>query len=307
MRDVGLQKYTKKSVLNVGFICVTGPQGVGKTSFVTALLRSDYKKSNKQRYKTSLEFVRSLRSTGYYPSLKMPQHLYFSNTDIALRGSLSRPKAKCWFIDTQRLALPNDLFEVQYFPQGSVVFISEADLQLSNRDWHGLNNYMISLIKFVRHNQMTIIFDMQQDGMLDKALRGLETERFEILEKGEMSKFLKRIRWRYDWCRPQLLLSRENKVKSGIKFSVFKQREAFHRGSFRYFGNIFKCYNSFTGINYFINGLQNYETINHPICDLTPESVSKYCKMFPLVRQAKNDKSLLNAKIKKEVKNLIAD
>ena len=120
MRDVGLQKYTKKSVLNVGFICVTGPQGVGKTSFVTALLRSDYKKANKQRYKTSLEFVRSLRSTGYYPSLKMPQHIYFSNTDIALRGSLRRPKAKCWFIDTQRLALPNDLFEVQYFPQGSV-------------------------------------------------------------------------------------------------------------------------------------------------------------------------------------------
>ena len=129
--------------------------------------------------------------------------LYFSNNKIILD---KRRGIETWEVDLPRLGLPNDDFEVQYLPRGSAVFIQEADILAFCRDWETLNNYLVNLIKFVRHNLITLFFDMQVGGALDKALRRLLVGMYYVVKSGVSRFFIfwKRQKWKFLYIRNQL-------------------------------------------------------------------------------------------------------
>ena len=146
----------------------------------TAIFRTDYKYWRKWRYAQGRELARQ-----YYElngiRLDVSETLYFSSPSIVLD---SRRGIKTWGIDLEKLGLPNDEYGVQYLPRGSVVFLHEVDVLAYCRDWQKLDRYLRLLAKYCRHNLITIIFDLQVGGDLDKALRNLVVDRYFVLSSG---------------------------------------------------------------------------------------------------------------------------
>ena len=177
---MNLTRVLKKEPLPVGFYNICGEQGAGKTSLATALLRTDYKRWCKYRYNLACE-----QAQEYYEAngirLDIDKTLYFSSTEIILD---SRRGIKTHEIDLERLGLPNPDYEVQYLPRGSVVFIMEADILAYCHNWQSLSDYLRNLIKYCRHQKLTIIFDMQVGGDLAKSLRNLTMGIYYVFKSG---------------------------------------------------------------------------------------------------------------------------
>ena len=139
---MNLTKMLKSAPLPSGFYAICGEQGAGKTSLAAALFKEDYRRHRKVRKEMAIDLARRFYADSGI-RLEISDTLYFSNNKIILD---KRKGVETWEVDLQRLGLPNDNFEVQYLPRGSVVFIQEADILAFCRDWESLNNYLINLI-----------------------------------------------------------------------------------------------------------------------------------------------------------------
>lgn len=271
-------KLLKQEPLPTGFYAICGKQGAGKTSLAVGLLRTDYKRWRKWRYNKANELAEAYRKINGI-RLDISTSLYFSNTPILLdrrRGIYTHK------IDLHELGLPNDDYEVQYLPRGSVVFIQEADILAYCRDWNNLSKYLRDLMKYVRHNLLTIIFDMQVGGSLDKALRELECGQFYVVSSGIKRFFLfwKCQKWKFLYSDPQL----NSTVKELTKLGVHIKLKVAEWGKFRVMGNVFDCYNSFSGVPYFLKGIENvgYQYREHVDGDLSVSGIERYCAAHPL-------------------------
>ncbi len=276
-------KMLKQAPFPSGFYSICGKQGVGKTSFAVGIMREDYKRWCKWRYSRAVEVLQNYyRSNGI--RLNIDPCLYFSNTPILLDR---RKGIYTHEIDLKRLGLPNPDYEVQYLPCGSFVFIQEADILAYCRDWNNLSEYLRNLIKYVRHNLLTIIFDMQVGGALDKALRDLLCGQFYVVKSGIKRYWLfwKRQRWKFIYTDPQLNAAVKELTKLGVHIKV----SVSDWGKFRVRGSVFDCYNSFSGLPYFLDGIENvgYQYKQHVDGDLSVLGIKQYCAAHPLAKAKK--------------------
>lgn len=270
----------RQEPLPSGVFVVRGPQGVGKTSFCAALLSADYKRWTKYRTEEGKKLARD-----YYKDnnikLNISDRLYFSNIKILLN---KKKKLYTHYIDVQRLGLPNPDFEVQYLPRGSVVYIQEADVLMFCRDYQELNAYLINLLKYVRHNLLTVIFDCQVDSALDKAVRRLTVGIYHIEKSydGRFFLFWRVRRWKFIYIHNQLNDVVKELATVGIKIKL----SVVQRGRFRCFGNIFERYNSFSGVPYFLNGIEkvNYVYKEFPKETFSIKDVGEFIQAHPLIR-----------------------
>ena len=263
-----------------GVFSVCGQQGVGKTSFCTALLRLDYKLWTKWRTAQGKELAAKYAAKNKI-KLEISNRLYFSNIKILLD---KKRKLYTHYIDVQRLGLPNPDFEVQYLPRGSVVYIQEADVLLFCRDYQSLNVYLINLLKYVRHNLLTVIFDCQVNGALDVAVRRLTVGVYHIEDSkdGRFFFFWKIRKWRFIYVKNQLNDVIKELASVGVKINV----SVVKRGRFFCFGNVFDYYNSFSGVAYFLKGIEKvgYKYLPHPVESLAINDIEKFVEVHPLVR-----------------------
>lgn len=266
--------------LESGVFVVRGPQGIGKTSFCASLLISDYKKWTKWR----TEEGKNLANAYYKDNrikLNVSDRLYFSNIKILLD---KRKKLYTHYVDVQRLGLPNPDFDVQYLPRGSVVYIQEADVLLFCRDYQELNAYLVNLLKYVRHNLLTIIFDCQVDSALDKAVRRLTVGIYHIENSfdGRFLLFWKVRKWRFLYIKNQL----NEVVKELATIGIRVKLSVVERGKYRCFGNIFERYNSFSGVAYFLNGIEKggYTYLEYPEESFKVEHIKAFVQAHPLAR-----------------------
>lgn len=289
-------KELKSAPLPSGFYSICGAQGAGKTSLATALLRTDYKYYREWRYEQALSLARE-----YYQKngikLDISKNLYFSKHKIVLDRSR---RITTHEIDIERLGLPNDDYVVQYLPRGSVVFIEEADVLAYCQNWQSLSVYLRNLIKYVRHNLLTIIFDMQVGGDLAKALRNLTVGQFYVVESGikRFMLFWKRQEWRFLYIRSQL----NNVAKEFSKLGVDIKIPVVEWGKFHVWGNVFDCYNSFSGVPYFLKGIEKvgYVYNDHVDGDLSIEGIARYCETHPLEQSDRSEEPKKRQEKKKE-------
>lgn len=277
---MNLTKEIKKAPLVSGFYTICGEQGAGKTSFATAILRTDYRYWRKWRYQQGRALADDYEAKNGI-ELDISETLYFSNTPILLDR---RKGIYTHEVDLQKLGLPNDDFEVQYFPRGSIIFIQEADVLAYCRDWDSLNEYLRALIKYVRHNLLTIIFDMQYGGDLDKALRNLTVGSYYMYESGvkRWLLFWRRQYWRFFFIRSQLNNAIKELSQLGVRFKI----PVVQRGKFRVFSDVFDCYDSFSGQRYFLKGIEKvgYLYREHVKGGLTVEDINSFVVQHPLSR-----------------------
>ncbi len=287
---MNLTRQLKKAPFPPGLYAINGCQGAGKTSSACAILRTDYKYWRKWRYEQGKNLaMRYFEGTGL--KLNVDKTLYFSSPSITLDR---RRGIKTWYIDLERLGLPNDEYDVQYLPRGSVVFLHEVDVLAYCRDWQSLDRYLRLLAKYCRHNLITIIFDLQVGGDLDKALRGLVIDRYFML-KSSVKRFLffwKRQRWDFLCIHNQLANTLKELSSFGFDTKELKVKLV-ERGKLRVWGDVFDYYNSFSGVPYFLYGIEKrgYEYIEQEEGDLTIEGIQRYVQQHPLAKAEKSDKA----------------
>ena len=302
---MNLTKDLRKAPLSVGFFNICGEQGAGKTSLATALLRTDYKRWRKYRYRLACDLAQE-----YYDcngiELDIDPVLYFSSTEIVLD---SRRGIKTHEIDLERLGLPNPDYEVQYLPCGSVIFIMEADILAYCHNWQQLSDYLRNLIKYCRHLKLTIIFDMQVGGDLAKALRNLTMGIYYVFTSG-IKRFL--LFWKIQqWQFLYVYNQRLNVVKEFSQYGIDIEKKIrvpiTEWGKFRVFGNVFSYYNSFSAVPYFLNGIDKvgYVYREHNEGDLSLEGIKAYCDSHPLVSSHKAQPSSCDKMSKKQVNEFI--
>lgn len=244
----------------------------------TAILRLDYKYWRKWRYEQGRELAREFYELNGI-RLDVSETLYFSSPSIVLDG---RKGITTHLIDLERLGLPNDEYDVQYLPRGSMVFIHEVDVLAYCRDWQKLDRYLRLLAKYCRHNLITIIFDLQVGGDLDKALRNLVVDRYFVLSSG-VKRFLlfwRRQTWKFLCIHNQ----NANALKELASFNVKLDDVICERGKLRVWGDVFSYYNSFSGVPYFLYGIEKhgYQYVEQEEGDLSVEGIKAYCKAHPL-------------------------
>ena len=295
---MNLSAILKKAPLSPGLYAINGSQGAGKTSFAAAILRTDYKYWRKWRYEQGVSLARD-----YFEAtdirLNIDKTLYFSSPSIVLD---KRHGIKTWSIDLERLGLPNDEYDVQYLPRGSVVFLHEVDVLAYCRDWQSLDRYLRLLAKYCRHNLVTIIFDLQVGSDLDKALRGLTIDRYFMLDSG-VKRFLlfwKRQQWDFLCIHNQLA----NALKELASFGIDLKLKIVERGKFRIWGDVFDFYNSFSGVPYFLYGIEKhgYEYIEQEEGDLSVEGIQRYLEQHPLSKSDKVQESKSPAEMSEQEK-----
>ena len=263
-----------------GVFVVRGQQGVGKTSFCAALLKADFRRWTKWRSQQAKELADKYAAKNKV-KLEISRRLYFTNIKILLD---KKRKLYTHYVDVQRLGLPNPDFEVQYLPRGSVVYIQEADVLLFCRDYQSLNVYLINLLKYVRHNLLTVIFDCQVDSALDAAVRRLTVGIYHIEESKDARFFFfwKIRKWKFIYIHNQLNEVVKELASVGVKIKV----SVVKRGRFFCFGNIFDHYNSFSGVPYFLHGIEKvgYKYLPHPVESLSINDINKFVEVHPLTR-----------------------
>lgn len=284
---MNLTKILKSAPFPPGLYAICGCQGAGKTSLATAILRTDYRYWRKWRYEQALSLARE-----YYAingiRLDISETLYFSSPSILLDR---RKGIKTHSIDLEQLGLPNDDYKVQYLPRGSVVFLHEVDVLAYCRDWQKLDRYLRLLAKYCRHNLITIIFDLQVGGDLDKALRNLVIDRYFVFQSG-VKRFLlfwRRQTWEFVCIHNQVA----NALKELASFDIDFKVKIVEYGKLRVWGDVFDCYNSFSGIPYFLYGIDKvgYEYKEQEEGDLSIEGIKAYCKAHPLTYSTERTES----------------
>ncbi len=267
------------------FIVISGKQRVGKTSLGNAIIKNNFRFYNKDIVSDAREIADRL-NVKYNYKLNIAEHLIFTSSPLVLS---KKRNLVSHLIDVPRFGLPNKQFKVQYFPYGSFVFIMEADILMNCRDYKDLNMFLLNLLKYFGHMNLTIIFDCQSIGRLDKAIQEIITDIFFVYDrdvedisfiKNDKEIHTKKYTWHYLHIDNQNL--RMQKEFSGFNFDL--KIKPVKEETYTFIGDIHKFYKSRSATPYFYQDIEKYEYLEHVKAYLDKDSVDQFCELHPLVR-----------------------
>ena len=89
-------------------------------------------------------------------------------------------------------------------------------------------------------------------------------------------------RWKFIYIHNQLNDVVKELATVGVKINI----SVVERGRFRCFGNIFERYNSFSGVPYFLHGIENvgYEYLENPSESYSIKDINAFVQAHPLER-----------------------
>lgn len=277
-----VEEIIKKQGIPTGrVIIILGAQGSGKTSFATALLRADYFKHGFRRKSEAIVHykARGLDLARLPNKDALKTHLYYSNVEIALKGSLSSvdEEFKTHNITADDICLPDGEHPAVYFPWGSVIFIQEASDKWYSHDWQTLAKRIRPWLKYLRQSNLTLILDTHNDSDIAKQLRELATDELYVdshyFKPARFFGLIKpRSTWYFNWSYPQSIRAAERR-NGNIR--AYAQDV-----SFRMKGSVYNAYDSYSGEMLFLRGVYDYgfAISNHPKIDYTSaDSIEQYC------------------------------
>lgn len=272
----------KKEDYSDRIITVTGIQGAGKTSWVVDFVRELYRRQNKLRTKESNLFIDELNSLKVdgkkcYNLSKSPQgHYIFTGAPFSFVLD-KKFKVITHSIDPKRLGLPDNKQSFDYIPFGSIIIIDEADEIWPNREWQDTPPEVIQLLKYIRHNHITLILICQVLGNLDKKFRELTVEHYHIYYRQIKKRWLffkDKIIWHYYVTYPQEILMLKSLVEVGL--DKIKPRINYYK--FISKENPHKYYVSRSGLPLFLRNITDYKYDVIPVCpELDRKTVAEVC------------------------------
>lgn len=266
-----------------GVYIIVGPQGVGKTSFLNALISIDSKYHGAQRLQMAKVEIDKLNDIGY--KLTLPPCPYRT------RSKLFLPNGKpTYHTDISQFGLPGRRPEVQYFPPFTVIGCDEIDSFMDCREWNknaSMKADIIDGFKYIRHHDLVFLGDVQNFSKVDAAVRKLTTDVIYILGKKDVygkkhrlsrKKTLLRTEWEFIWVKHQQAENAASLGEMGIEVHEKNARKC----KLIYEGNIYSQYNSQSGKPYWYRGIKQFTVEKHPENVLSPEGVDKYCRQNAL-------------------------
>lgn len=269
----------KKEDYSDRIITVTGVQRTGKTSFVVAFIRELFKRQNKMRARETNAFIDELNklkvnNVPCYKLNKSPLGHYIYTAE-PFTFKLNKKGLTTLAIDPHRIGVPNNTYDFEYLPYGSIVIVDEADEIFPNREWQDTPPELIELLKYIGHNHMLLIFICQVLGNLDKKIRELTMQHFHIYYREIKPKhwfFREKFIWHILVSYPQELLMMKALKDLGI--DTVKPRLEWYK--FITKDNPHRYYNSRSGQPLFLRKIKNYNYRTIPaLSDLDRESVEK--------------------------------
>lgn len=285
---------------------ITGLTGTGKTSLGSAILKRDYLKYGRQRFQESLALINTLRNNGY-PNLRLDANLYFCSNFLLLD---KKQDIKAWDVDFTKLGLPNEKYKVQNLPYGAVCFFPDVDQVINSHDFrNGINEYLRGFLKYHRHNNLTLILDMQDFELLAKDIRRLVHYVIYVDKKKDYIIFKKP--YKTKWYIRTLDLGYLNLIKSfEIANIEVKESSYLIPGTFTFYGNIHNYYDSESALPYFLNGVDHYDYKENEHFELSRESIEDFVNNHPysppdnFKKNSKVDIENLPIETKKKIDNL---
>lgn len=266
-----------------GVYLIAGPQGVGKTSFMNALISIDFKYHGAERLAMAQAEIDMLNKIGY--NLKVPPCAYRT------RSKLFLPNGKpTYHTDISQFGLPGRRPGVQYFPPYTVIGCDEIDSFMDCREWNknaSMKADIIDAFKYIRHHDIVFLGDLQSFSKVDAAVRKLTTDVIYILRKKDVygkkrrlsrKKTLLRTEWEFIWVKHQQAENAESLREMGIDVHEKNARKC----KLIYEGNIYQQYNSQSGKPYWYRGIKQFTVEKHPENVFSPEGVEKYCRQNAL-------------------------
>ncbi len=262
-----------------GVYAFCGGQGAGKTSLAVLIARLLYKHDRKKDVLNAQGYVDIYNRVNGL-NLRLSSHIIYTNFDVFLD---KKRDVHGHYIDTTCFGLPNSEYSTVHFPFGSTIILDEADTILTCKDAR-FRRYIVSLLKYARHNGLRLIFICQSFSSLQKRIRDL-IQYVVFFKKSKISKFfgfIFRIKWRFDVLDNFEKQFLDIKHECGCPVSLKEVKSCFKSYKLKKFCNVFKYYDSHSGRVYFFKNLKTYEFIKQPIFDFSKESIDNYIKMHPL-------------------------
>lgn len=296
----------KKYGLEWGVYLLCAMQGAGKTSSGVVFLRTDFKYHSERRIKEALMHYKARGMdlaqlpivTPTPPGKKrdrareaLPNHLYYSNVDMALKGTLCtvEDEFKPHYITPNDILLPDGKNPFQYFPYGSVIFLQEASDYWHSYDWQKLTDSVRKFMKYIRHNNITLIFDTHAGSDIAKQLRDLITEKIEVeglyYRPPRLFGIIQaRTTWYYKWSLPQYIEAAQERGESA--------KDYIYNACFRLKGSVRDAYDSNSGEALFLRGIYDtgFVVRSHPKKDFSSaEAIENYCKNYDIPHEKKKE------------------
>lgn len=289
----------KEQRMPSGFFVIAGQQGAGKTSLMAAITITDYLYHGRERLdeaRAEIEYMNAIDSSW---QLHTPLLAYRGKDAVHLDP---RAGVDSLHIDITRFGLPGGSLDVQHLPPGTFLCFPEIDADLNCREWTKTPMEIIDAIKWLRHQDLTIIADMQSFDRVDAALRELTTDlwyvidrrdRYERVKWWSKRKKLASTEWTFIWLKPQQNAVLRDVLRNDLTPHVEKMlRKCLADGSricrFVFEGNIYERYNSHSGKAYFYRGLEDFYVESHVPVDYSRASVEAFSESNPLTFSKKN-------------------
>lgn len=283
----------KEQRMPPGFFVIAGQQGAGKTSLMAAITITDYIYHGNERLDEARAEINYMNAIDSSWQLHAPPLAYRGKDVLHLDP---RRGVDTLHIDIRQFGLPGGKLNVQYLPPGTFLNFPELDADLNCREWSNTPMEIIDAIKWLRHQDLTIMADMQSFYRGDKALRELTTDLWYVVERKDKyervkwwsrRKKLVSTEWTFIWSKPQQNAALNEMLGKELPPKVEKTlRKCLAEGCricrFRFEGNIYERYNSNSGKAYFYSGLDDFYVESHTPGDYRRESIEAFCKSNPL-------------------------
>lgn len=282
-------------MLPFGFYVICGRQRSGKGSLGTAVMDTDctyHCTERLMRAQVEVDALNALLQSDPY-NLNLPDFPYRSKNKMRLGADFR----ETYHIDISQFALPDGQSNVQYLPPYTMIHCEEIDAYMNCRTWNAASQEkanVIDAIKWVGHNKLTFFGDAQVFDRLDKGVRAQTTDIWYILrrrdfyedEQGRAASWLARLlrrrrphrvcrtEWTFLWIDNQLRT--QAKELSGFG-ELIPLADYVRKCKFVYEGNIYDRYNPESGQAYWLKGIDDYYTEEHPNDIPTREAVEDYC------------------------------
>ncbi len=232
---------------------ICGLPGAGKGALMTRFVKEIYKTQGKQILRNCQNKIKEYNET-FNKKLKGPGRVpIFTDYEVKFRCGYKK-YYQTYFLNGYYFGLENDDVPVIHVPPFSQVFLTEVQRYYDSRKSASLKPFVSRLFEMHRHNCIDIYLDIQRLSLLDANIR-------DLLKK---IIYIEELIHQFDG---EQIICSTWKCKEFTSYSDYERfikdgSDTYHNVTYKYDGDIFKCYDSFSNKDKFIPKT-NYEFLEH--------------------------------------------
>lgn len=268
---------------------VVGERGVGKTTllahFATEYMIPPRSVSDLQQCRKEIERLRA----GGWDNLSLAphvQHLVYVVDDIFLARGLGYKPRVSMELQFEKIGLYDGVHEVDYLLPYAKIFLPEIQSKLDSRKSmtsERVADYFLRYIERQRKVGVQMWADTQIDDSADKRFRSLADKLIEVQGKRDYYDFHGRLVKTVWNCYEFTGVRQYTRYKDSgnAKIAV--------RTTYTHYGNIYNCVDSYSGKEYFYNGMTgNYHTAPATLTGNDRAAMLARCARYPLFPKEEN-------------------